>query len=621
MSKILYILVIIALTFQVTMCSLQRIQKGANTSYLDVVKELLGNGIDSRTCIMILKDLHMPQAIINELSAKRHPLLVYRLVENGNGSYNVNGSMYYAMLRRCETFVVSPRNICKMFASIHQVQKNIIHRKTLKFIVLKLLPEYGILHDWLNCSLNRFYPYTFFLIPNAESTSCIYSDCYQLLVHTLGNNLVAEGFEELDTRITNFSGVNRAKEHRFLDLKGITVQSNMMPFGALLFVRNSSYDGVDYRIMIEFAKHLNFNLSIELSTNWQEYYSPIVNGNFQMGIRSVPLDWGIYYYVSIPHTQIEIKFLLRSPIRILFLWSAFAPFSWDAWFAVLGFVLISSFLLYSFSFLSLVVPYGHSPNPFLTYSYSLLYSISIVAGFGVLKIKFSAIRHIVIWLLMTSTILITAYSCNLVSFLTFPLFENPINTLEQFLDADMYWTTPEEVWKERLAQSVNPLLRKLSNKHIFLTDVQKMKPLAKEGKLALAANVYPSGYVDVWVSDLLEILDSDLHVMKENIWTLNFAFLFSTNSPLLDKFNIFLRQLSESGCIMYWENEIIKELKTPFKHEIVNEETLRPLVIRDIEGAFVLLIIALGVSTLVFILEGTKKIIYVLTNNCSIKRS
>lgn len=154
-----------------------------------------------------------------------------------------------------------------------------------------------------------------------------------------------------------------------------------------------------------------------------------------------------YFDLSIPYIYSDMKFLTPAPKQIRNLWSIFAPFTYHVWIALIVVITIIPIILSSCSNMEQKLFPFYSSTPYSHCSYSFLYSISIFIGIGLPRFVPSAVRHIIIWTFMTSTLIITAYNCNLVSFLTFPVYEQPIDTLEEFVSSGLYWGDISLTWE------------------------------------------------------------------------------------------------------------------------------------------------------------------------------
>lgn len=98
--------------------------------------------------------------------------------------------------------------------------------------------------------------------------------------------------------------------------------------------------------------------------------------------------------------------------------------------------------------------------------------------------------------------------------------------------------------------------------------------------------------------------DIQLHLMKENTFTLSSVLVFCWNSQLVEISSKIVEHLIGPEIIEQWGNDLFKEYSI-VAQKTGNEDCLVPLTIIDIDGSFILLLIEIGISTTIFALEFT----------------
>lgn len=572
----------------------------------EVLRMLLFKHFYDNSCTVVIEELELLQKPLLHTSDKEQILPFMYITHNGNTSAN----LVQALSENCSTFVLTPKNICETFFSIYSVKQTSVQRKVLRFIVVQENWKENQ-NEWFNCNITKFFPHMYILTSVTSDKQNGRSNQYKLVSHSLGNNLLPVEYEVTTTWENNFPVVLNLK--KLSNMKAINMTLTFFSYYPYTLVNDTSYDGIDYRVMVEFSKKLNFTWQVKLiDMSWGDvndsnsYFGALLSGEYHAGIPEVFYIelYRKYFDLSITYAQADIKFLTPSPKLKSTLWSIFTPFTYQLWLSVIGLIFVSSFLLYLFATLHSKVNYIHRRNPYLCYGYSLISSVSIIVGFSLYKTSHSVVRHIIVWLFLMSTLLVTAYDCNLASFLTFPRYESPIDTMQQLVDSGIPWGTDDIGWGEVLEDTLDPLVRIFRNRYRFLDDYDDMNTLAKEGKIVLLIEQLPAGY-SANLNHIEKKTLENVHLMKGHALRYHLGFAFHKNSPLLEPFNDFLVYLKDSGIIGQWEKDIAYEqmLYLGFEYTI---ENLRPLALVDIAGSFVLLFIGLVSSSLVLLTE-TKK--------------
>jgi len=201
---------------------------------------------------------------------------------------------------------------------------------------------------------------------------------------------------------------------------------------------------------------------------------------------------------------------------------------------------------------------------------------------------------------MTSCLLITGYNCNLVSFLTLPVFERPTNTLEELLESDLHWGTSFDFWTPLFRESSNPVVQMISKKRIDTNDPLQLRILVRQRKLAVPVEYYRPG--SLFSADFLQTNSLKQFIsMGENVMSQPVAFIFHKHSPLVELFNPHLIRIIESGIIGQWEMELVNLMDTGLNRG--SAEIIRPLKFIDVAGSYMLLALGVIISTAVFLIE------------------
>lgn len=524
-----------------------------------------------------------------------------------------------AMNQNCTTLIVSAKDICNTFSVIYHVNRLSVQRRPKTYLIVQTNEEFDT-EALLRCECVTFFPFAYTLKESFPSNRIQQNDC-SLLSFKLGNNLKPTGME-VNARwngkiVRNLDNI----DHNVLQrLNGLSMSMVNLDF-KLSKLNAAQSDWKDDELMQELSKQHNFSWEVKVSNVIGKLSDNQSSGTFYGSLKNLLYHVGtpVMYFTqdsmhhfdfSTPLTQSYVKILTPSPKRKQYLWSIFSPFASDTWIGIVSLILFASVLLYLISIIQSFMGYSVYRIVFHEYCYFLLCVISIIVGLGVPGKFSSAIKHLIVSLFITSTLLVTAYNCNLVSFLSLPVFEKPIDTLQEFLESELPLGTDTTFHVDLFKASELNLIYQIHKRFNVNEDYQGMNTLAKEGKMAFVCYELASGclYYEHFI-DTTTV--HHLRVMKEPVFSINYAIPFHKSSPLVEAFNPFFFTISESGIY----NHFLETLR--FKQKLIlakylefSSNSLRVLSMRHLVGSFILLLVGLALSFIVFVVDTAWKIIW-----------
>ena len=186
----------------------------------------------------------------------------------------------------------------------------------------------------------------------------------------------------------------------------------------------------------------------------------------------------------------------------------------------------------------------------------------------------------------------TIYKSYLISFLTDPRLGHSIKTFEQLLESRLplgYTVGLSEYFEDS----------KVSLK--FCSNITScLNYVAFDNNMSLVSDEWhvkyliPRYFLDGKAISLLEILEQE-------VLSYNLVMLFSKRHLLLDSFNDLIYRISESGLLVKWMKDINKN--RTLGDITFPEDGWRKLTVENLQSPFYLLLIGLGISFVVFILE------------------
>ncbi|KAJ8924147.1 hypothetical protein NQ315_006931 [Exocentrus adspersus] len=189
-------------------------------------------------------------------------------------------------------------------------------------------------------------------------------------------------------------------------------------------------------------------------------------------------------------------------------------------------------------------------------------------------------RYFMGLMFLFSLFLTSTYSSGLASIMTVPRYENPIDTIEQFVDSGLYWGATDEVWitsiedAEQVQTTTLKILLTVSNvfqpiykavvEKFIATSEEKLRELSKTGKYAFGMERLPHVSNSVPLPENFAIgsyLKADVignfHLMQDDLYWEHYVIMTRKSSVLLPLLDLFILRLFEAGLIGYWQNEAV----------------------------------------------------------------
>ncbi|XP_047499539.1 ionotropic receptor 21a-like [Penaeus chinensis] len=216
-------------------------------------------------------------------------------------------------------------------------------------------------------------------------------------------------------------------------------------------------------------------------------------------------------------------------------------------------------------------------------------------------------------------IVTTAYTANLIAFLTIPVFPARIQTVQQLAESD-YRYDPEATCLETgvsmydygefvpgaLRTSKDPHYRTLGERlDLYSTDDESMYPVLN----GTHAYIESYSYSVVYIFDRYKVKNA--YMLREQLYPGHLCWYFQKNTAWKYKFDEAIQRLVESGLIEYWLKIKTEDfLGTDYERKeklSAEERTNTALSLEHVQGVFFLLLIGWAVSFLTFLAEFLTK--------------
>lgn len=374
--------------------------------------------------------------------------------------------------------------------------------------------------------------------------------------------------------------------------------------------------GVDMQIVQTLAEARNFTIEfIEVSHDelwgfelpngtWVGLVGKIYYEEADIGACNVFLEihrWKQMDY-SAPYNFERGCFVAPAPKPLANWQSPTMPFTWDTW-AAIGVSLIIGGVLLN---LVVVLSVNSESFEFQSFSYDYLY---ILGALTMRSVNLVPSRHPArvyvgfVWL--CGFIIATAYSANLVAYLSVIQLSEPIDTMKHLSKSGLR-LGGHAFWKTQFKASIDPTVRRFVN--ILETNIN-LNTLFNEveaGKFALIEN---KQYLELQAESKYTYgKRSTIRIVPDCLLPYSIGLAFQKNSPLKPPFDGTILRLFESGMVQKWQKEVISYFRGLYASErsrgVANEEQrVNPLNLGHLQGVVYLLGLGYLGSFLIFVVE------------------
>ncbi|XP_068237470.1 ionotropic receptor 21a-like [Palaemon carinicauda] len=373
--------------------------------------------------------------------------------------------------------------------------------------------------------------------------------------------------------------------------------------------------GVDMQVIDGLSKAKNFTVDFyEVSDDekwgnkypdgsWDGLMGQVFGELSDIAVCNVFIDgprWGVIDY-SYPYNYMPACFVAPSPKPLPNWQSPTLPFAWSTWISIGLAIMAGGLLLYPFS------RFGEKEESteFKSLSYNYLYVLgSLTARTVYISPKYIPSRLYIGFFWVSSLIVSTAYSANLVAFLSVVQIQPPIQTLKQLVDSGLR-ISGNSIWKSLFQMSTDKAVLDLVPKMELDADYHTILDRVQAGEFAFIQN-----------KQFLELNRdarysyggrASIRIVEECFMNYNVALTLPRNSPLTDNLAKALMNIFESGLLHKWKEEVVNYVHRRYKkmnaQTVIEVSRIRPLEISHVQGIFFILGIGYLLSILILVVE------------------
>ncbi|XP_043287961.1 uncharacterized protein [Venturia canescens] len=373
------------------------------------------------------------------------------------------------------------------------------------------------------------------------------------------------------------------------------------------------FDGIEIKLFQMIAERLNFTYAIrnrnspyrygrQNATGWYGgILGQLIQKEVDIAFSGIWLKLPQYEFtnLTIPWTQVDVRFLVPRPKTYTSFWALTRPLSPEVWLVLFIMILTMTVYVYMRSWIN---PRVHKRYRSFAFTWSVLMAqmlgLSVVPKWQGFRLQFQ------LWN-MIGVHIVTAYSSSLAARLSSLNYEPRIDTTQQFIESNLTWgregdlptyigsLKPQNKWNAQL------------NRHFRIENNEEDRHnKILGGKYAILGRV-----INLIFFPESEIRDKDLEayrVMAESMGS--YYVSFAVQPWLLAPCNQVLSRLRENGFIDYHIRDVIARRTGAVYREVFLEHDvlgpgLRVLGLKPLAAAFTVLAIGLFISTIVFYFE------------------
>ncbi|KAK8407871.1 hypothetical protein O3P69_002429 [Scylla paramamosain] len=373
--------------------------------------------------------------------------------------------------------------------------------------------------------------------------------------------------------------------------------------------------GVDMQLIETLAKARNFTLEFHEVSHEELWGYELENGTWvglvgqvhhervDLGTCNLFLETHRAQLLdySTPYNFERGCFVTPSPKPLNNWQSPTLPFAWSTWVATFASLALGGALL------RLVVAFSsvQEPREFTSFSFAYLYVMgSLTSRTLNLTPHGPRLRAYVGLVWLTALILATAYSANLVAFLSVTQMSVPINTLRQLAGSGLR-LGGHAFWKTQFRASIDPTVQSFADRLEPHVDLDALFEQVAAGKFALIEN---RQYLETVAAVRNSRGRSVLRIMPQCLLTYSIGLAFPQNSPLSDFLNPLILRVVEAGLVFRWRRDVVdyyrsQSADTSSGQDLVLSSRGMALNLNQLQGAFYVLVLGCFGACIVFLLE------------------
>ncbi|XP_029167016.1 uncharacterized protein LOC114937640 [Nylanderia fulva] len=372
-------------------------------------------------------------------------------------------------------------------------------------------------------------------------------------------------------------------------------------------------DGIEIQIFLLIAEKLNFTWTLRKPQGTYRYGRRVNDTYWNGGViqllmeKKIDLAFGSIWLtpnhsnfvnMSEPWYQMFMHFLVPRPRPITNFWALTRPFPIDCWLLLI--ILLIAMSIYMCTRARIDPKF---PKRFRSIICTITELIGRLLGTWVPRNTANARFELHLWQ-TAGVVLVTAYCSSLAARLASSEYENRIDTVYQFLEANLTWSRKVEPNYYDYFDMNDPYSSQLPKKYVTIKDPKMLQTLIKKGNYAIIGKIIGSIF---FPED--QISNEDLknyRLMKQMIG--NYYSAFAVQPWLLRPVDKIIAWLRESGITYFHLNDVLHRKANFNLREVLKEydnldKSARVLGLMPLGAGFTALIVGLLISTIIYFYE------------------
>ncbi|XP_066973634.1 ionotropic receptor 21a-like isoform X2 [Macrobrachium rosenbergii] len=378
------------------------------------------------------------------------------------------------------------------------------------------------------------------------------------------------------------------------------------------------YDGIDIRLLRLLSDALNFRLKIVNPSDGGKWGSPNEDGSWSgltgdltqrkahMGVANLFILTSYLQVVDMTVAyDVEAGCFITPLPEDLPQWVALVyPFSREVWIFILIFLFLGTPVLCAMS--RMANHWLEDVSSWGTNLYQItFYGMGIFFGQGMPQEPQGNVTRIYFIMWVWYGLLITVvYKSSLTAFLTIPLEQPPIDTLEQLtLSTLPAWGSTGITFKKMLQESPDPLVQSLADRYHPVSGTKEGIMLTAQKKYAMMENRQYLEYM-IATNFTNKYGEETLHVMKECFLPFQIGMAIPKKAPYKPNFDRIIKKIIEAGLVRKWLKDIITTSQRRGAETETDDRVGGALTLNNLQGAWLLFGSGILIAFLMFILEN-----------------
>ncbi|XP_068218796.1 ionotropic receptor 21a-like isoform X2 [Palaemon carinicauda] len=378
------------------------------------------------------------------------------------------------------------------------------------------------------------------------------------------------------------------------------------------------YDGIDIRLLRLVSEALNFRLKITNPSDGGKWGSPNEDGSWSgltgdltqrkahMGVANIFIHTNYLQVVDMTRAyDMEAGCFITPLPEDLPQWVALVyPFSREVWILTLLFLFLGTPMLYAVSRMASYCLRDEFPWGTNLYQITF-YGMGIFFGQGVpQEPRGDVTRSYFIMWVWYSVLITVVYRSSLTAFLTIPLEQPPINTLEQLASSKLpAWGSTGITFKKLLQASPDPMVRSLADRYYPVSGTKEGIDLTAQRKYAMMENRQFLEYT-IATNFTNQYGEETLHVMEECFLPFQIGMALPKKAPYKPNFDNVITKIVEAGLVRKWLRDIIATSQRRGGGIETEDRDGSALTLNNLQGAWLLLGSGILISLVMFIMEN-----------------